>query len=420
MSTSLQRKASKVNGAKSQGPKSPETKAISSKNALKHGMTARKHSLPDEDPVERQQRATQIAQELNPQSELQNHLVGCINSAIDLQLRCQRALHGKLASQFRAARDPQPPKLRRLLEKAQELFRSGRPLQAVLLLRRSATGCRWLRQLWIDVRNRLKRYGVMSEADLEALLRLMGETLGRRSTTPVINDLVYLAGKTWTTQPPLSMQAYERGPAELLQKYRSQWPTPQAHAEELLRRIDGYIAELDALIEELDAREEAEREDRAAQAMMIEDPAEADRWLRYTKDAATLLSRSLKEFFEMKDREAAEADEEEDAESVAADESPPPGAESDPPPQAHRAMGVPGTETAAPAVLPTAAAGAASHVQRNEPGAPAMETLVSGGTETYVADLGIDSDLSAGLADPAHAAWPAAMADPRRDRPPGG
>src|SRR5262249_58347194 len=120
-----------------------------------------------------------------------NHLVGCINNAIDLQLRCQRALQGKLASQYRAARDLQPPKLRRLLEKAQELFRSGRPLQAILLLRRSATGCRWLRQLWIDIRNRLKRYGVMSEADLDALLRLVGESVGRARIPPGLKRPVY-------------------------------------------------------------------------------------------------------------------------------------------------------------------------------------------------------------------------------------
>ena len=339
--------------------------------------------------------------ELNPQSELQNHLVGCINSAMDLQLRCNRALHGKLASQYRAARDPQPPKLRRLLEKAQQLFQSGRPLQAILLLRRSATGCRWLRQLWIDIRNRLKRSGVMSEADLDALLRLVGETLGRRSATPVINDLVYLAGKTWTTQPPLSMQTYRQGPAELLQTYRSQWPTPQAHAEELLRRIDGSIAELDALIEELDAREEAEQEDRAARAMMIEDPAEADRWLRYTKDAGTLLSRALREFFALKDREAAEADEEDD-EGDGADESPPG--------EAHQETGVPGEEPVS----------AESEIPGNEPGAPVGETFVSGSSKTYVAGSGIPSDPYAGLDDPAHAAWVAAMADPRLNRPPQG
>jgi hypothetical protein len=364
-------------------------------------MTARKHSLPDEDPVERQQRATRIAQELNPQSELQNHLVGCINNAIDLQLRCQRALQGKLASQYRAARDSQPPKLRRLLEKAQELFQSGRPLQAVLLLRRSATGCRWLRQLWIDIRNRLKRSGVMSEADLNALLRLVGEMLARRSDTPVINDLVYLAGKTWTTQPPSGMQAYRQGPAELLQTYRSQRPTPQAHAEELLRRIEGYIAELDALIEQLDAREEAEREERAAQAMMIEDPAEADRWLRYTKDAATLLSRALREFFALKDREAADADEEDD-EGDGADESPPG--------EADREIGVPGEEPVS----------AASEIPGNEPGAPVDATLFSNVSQVYVADSGIPSDPCAGLDDPAHAAWLAAMVDPRLNRPPQG
>ena len=51
MRTEAQREASRANGAKSRGPKSPEGKAVTKFNGLKHGLRAEQVVLPGEDPA---------------------------------------------------------------------------------------------------------------------------------------------------------------------------------------------------------------------------------------------------------------------------------------------------------------------------------------------------------------------------------
>jgi len=68
--------ASRRNGAKSRGPKSPEGKARSAQNALKHGMRAQKYVvLPDEDPDEFAGLEAAMIEELAPVGALQTVLV---------------------------------------------------------------------------------------------------------------------------------------------------------------------------------------------------------------------------------------------------------------------------------------------------------------------------------------------------------
>jgi hypothetical protein len=73
--SNVRAEASRRNGAKSRGPKTPEGKARSAQNALKHGMRAQKHIvLPDEDGVEFAALEAAMVQELAPVGALQTML----------------------------------------------------------------------------------------------------------------------------------------------------------------------------------------------------------------------------------------------------------------------------------------------------------------------------------------------------------
>jgi hypothetical protein len=63
--------ASRRNGAKSRGPKTPEGKARSSRNALRHGLRAQKHMLlPGESAAEYQRLEAALMEELAPEGAL--------------------------------------------------------------------------------------------------------------------------------------------------------------------------------------------------------------------------------------------------------------------------------------------------------------------------------------------------------------
>jgi hypothetical protein len=70
--SSARAEASRRNGAKSRGPRTPEGKARSSQNALKHGLRAEKHVvLPVEDAAEFEALAAALIAELAPVGTLQ-------------------------------------------------------------------------------------------------------------------------------------------------------------------------------------------------------------------------------------------------------------------------------------------------------------------------------------------------------------
>src|SRR4051794_15642631 len=67
------RAAARANGSKSRGPLTAETRAISARNSLKHGMTAT--TIPPDDSAEVERRARAMQVEMAPKTEMGDFLV---------------------------------------------------------------------------------------------------------------------------------------------------------------------------------------------------------------------------------------------------------------------------------------------------------------------------------------------------------
>ena len=71
MTSEKQTLANRANAAKSTGPKSPETKAISCMNALRHGVTGQVNLMPDEDRAAHDKFCAAIGESLAPEGALE-------------------------------------------------------------------------------------------------------------------------------------------------------------------------------------------------------------------------------------------------------------------------------------------------------------------------------------------------------------
>src|SRR3974390_1080125 len=76
--TPAQSDASRINGAKSNGPVTAEGKAISSQNALKHGMFSKQVVLPGEDPEAFERLRADYTRRFRPQGDAEVELVETI------------------------------------------------------------------------------------------------------------------------------------------------------------------------------------------------------------------------------------------------------------------------------------------------------------------------------------------------------
>ncbi len=88
MATELQIAASRINGARSQGPVSIDGKARSSQNAVRHGLTAKTVVLNNEDPAQFKILCENLANDYQPQTEYEHELVSQLAGARWKLRRC--------------------------------------------------------------------------------------------------------------------------------------------------------------------------------------------------------------------------------------------------------------------------------------------------------------------------------------------
>ncbi len=88
MLTDAKIEANQANALRSTGPKTEAGKAISSRNALRHGLTATTALLPDEDPAEFQSLLDAMLRDFNPYDATESSL---IYELADCQWRLRRA-----------------------------------------------------------------------------------------------------------------------------------------------------------------------------------------------------------------------------------------------------------------------------------------------------------------------------------------
>jgi len=108
MSTSAQVIANQKNAQASTGPRTPEGKAASSQNAVKHGATASRVVLSFEEPAEFERVHTEFCRQLRPATDLEQFLIDDMVAAHWRMTRMQRIIrhHTDRAAYEHASNNP--------------------------------------------------------------------------------------------------------------------------------------------------------------------------------------------------------------------------------------------------------------------------------------------------------------------------
>src|SRR5918912_4277830 len=97
MTSDKQADANRRNSGKSTGPRTPEGKAVSRLNAVKHGLLSQEVLLPGEDEAALNELSERLMSELQPEGEMEGLLVEQIIAAIWRLRRLRRVEAGIFA-----------------------------------------------------------------------------------------------------------------------------------------------------------------------------------------------------------------------------------------------------------------------------------------------------------------------------------
>ena len=179
LSQEERRKICQANASHSTGPKTPDGKARSSRNALRHGLTAEVLALPGDDPSEIQILKDAYISAHQPQTPDECELVEQLTLTTLRLGRLQEAGHAVVADQVRyAPTNWNHAQSSRLLD-LQGILKTE-PARAVLELRSFGLGVDWLLARWENLKEALDAQGYWNNASLvEIAVHLAGYSIAR-------------------------------------------------------------------------------------------------------------------------------------------------------------------------------------------------------------------------------------------------
>lgn len=274
--------ANRRNGAMSRGPVTEPGKAISGRNAIKHGLCAAIPVLPGEDPTALENRRAAWIDALGPTNAVELFLV---ENAVAASWGLDRARRLEAQAAVAAAPQAAPEPVLDPRQVARDLLTE--PARAVAELRAGAEGLRYLRDRWQLLADQLATHFGLDLDELKLALALLGRTASDADlrTDPLARRVIALGLHRTCTQVPGDEvdpmdedEAYERsleawaealgtltgwhqyGRELALRRYRpeaerllAEVPEPDEALAALAELIRGQIAELDERLAQLAA-----------------------------------------------------------------------------------------------------------------------------------------------------------------------
>ncbi len=288
--------ANRLNGLKGKGPLSPETRAISARNSLKHGLTGEGIVVPEGDVEEIRRREGALTADMDPQTTAGAILIGVMAT---LSVRAERAAEQEIAQTDMRVRNAADTFDEERIDKANELFKglADDPRTSLRKLKKMPEGVDRLIDEWNDLRNDLI-IQPKPEWTAEHLERA-GNLMGLKARHAPATRLGVLSRGVWGDFAALG----DDEGAGLDDEFRREWAKAQ-----LIEALDAEIAALEAHYETLDFETLAIDRAEAGQRALFDASKPACLARRYEAEARRGYLRALKEFRQVESESAAKTE----------------------------------------------------------------------------------------------------------------
>jgi hypothetical protein len=284
-----QRAASRLNGAKSNGPVTPSGKRASARNGLKHGMAAGS-VLPDEMLGEVRAEIEIFQRKLKAQDTFELRLVEAAAIAQVQLTRLNLARERRTVANVRdalrhwdAAREARVDELAALLP--------ADPVAALEGLTKLTEGCDRLADLWDSLLHTLNTVGAWDDDQGRLFLNLMGLTRPPKADAdPTVIRVHYHAYAIHVLADPAKYAAIQRTTVEAVTR---NLPTRERALAEVAEFVAGRIAALEDLAADLWERHDRPDREAAPDLALFDPSPEAKLLHRYIADAERTRRRAL-------------------------------------------------------------------------------------------------------------------------------